>query len=227
MPRFASDESVLLLSGATLGLFALELTANTRHAHDLFYVKQVGRALLHRQGLGLGLGSGERRAAAGGGRRPAAHSIAAASLSSAGRRHRQQGARGHGALVRPQSRHAVSQLPGGWAVARLQGESRSSVAAAAGLLLSKAAAQPARHVSCGGDTVCLPISRCPPCCCSQDAKKRLLKVSAAGWLLAGGMHCYNASAAGGRVQRTDVAAANAAVCGALAALCAWRGFSAA
>lgn len=55
-----------------------------------------------------------------------------------------------------------------------------------------------------------PPSLLPPVSRSQDAKKSLLKVSAAGWLLAGGMHCYNASAAGGRVQRADVAAANVA-----------------
>lgn len=38
------------------------------------------------------------------------------------------------------------------------------------------------------------------------------------------MHAWNASEAGGGVQKADVAAANVAVAAAMAALCAWRGF---
>lgn len=39
-----------------------------------------------------------------------------------------------------------------------------------------------------------------------------------------GMHAWNASDAGGGVQKADVAAANAMVAATLACLCAWRGF---
>lgn len=54
-PRFelTSDEGVLLLAGAVNGVHALNLLANTRQAHDMFYVKQVpawGRRFV----LGLG-----------------------------------------------------------------------------------------------------------------------------------------------------------------------------
>lgn len=59
---------------------------------------------------------------------------------------------------------------------------------------------------------------------SQAAKKNLLKASAAGWAVTAGMHAWNASDAGGGVQKADVAAANAMVAATLACLCAWRGF---
>lgn len=58
---------------------------------------------------------------------------------------------------------------------------------------------------------------------AQAAKKNLLKASALGWAFSAGMHAWNASDAGGGVQKRDVAAVNALVASALAGLCIWRG----
>jgi hypothetical protein len=56
---------------------------------------------------------------------------------------------------------------------------------------------------------------------SKDAKKNLLKVACATWLMTGGMHAYYAH---NGVMKKEVAVGNMALSAAMAGLCAWRGF---